>query len=180
MLVLIIYLLCLFAAIGLCGLAAWSDVRGLVIPNSYSVYMIISFVVAYSAVYFLAPDVALFGSLLMHGLSAIVFFIATFVLFTLGMLGAGDSKFGSACALWLSLKYLPIYLFFMTLFGGVLGIVTLYIKYKKPFKSPAEGSWIAQIQSGTDKVPYGVAIGVGLLVTFVYAEYFSPTILASF
>lgn len=180
MLILIIYLMCLFAAIGLAGLAGFSDVKGLTIPNSYSLYMIASFIIAYSALYFGAPEVKIFGGVACHILSVLIFFIVTFILFALNVLGAGDSKFGAACALWVSLKYLPIYLFFMTLFGGVLGIVTLYIRHKKPFKSPAEGSWIAQAQSGTNKVPYGVAISVGLLVTFVYAEYFSPTILASF
>ena len=180
MLILIIYLMCLFAAIGLAGLAGISDVKGLTIPNNYSVLMIASFAVAYSALYFGAPDVEIFSGILWHIASVLVFFVLTFILFALNLLGAGDSKFGAACALWFSLKYMPIYLFFMTLFGGILGVVTLYIKHKKPFKSPAEGSWIAQAQSGIDKVPYGLAIGFGLVVTFFYAEYLSPAVLSSF
>jgi prepilin peptidase CpaA len=180
MLILVIYLVCLFVAIALAGLAGLSDIKGLTIPNSYSVYMVGVFMIAYAALYFGAPQANIFGGIVPHLLSAFVFFIVTFILFALNVLGAGDSKFGAACALWVSLKYLPIYLFFMTLFGGILAIVTLYIKHKKPFKSPAEGSWIAQAQSGIDKVPYGVAIGFGAVATFVYAEYLSPTVLASF
>jgi len=180
MLILIIYLMCLFGAIGLVGLAGWSDIRGLTIPNSYSLYMIAVFAIAYTALYFGAPQANIFGGIVSHFLSVLIFFVVTFILFALKMLGAGDSKFGAACALWVSLSHLPIYLFFMTLFGGILGVVTLYIKHKKPFKSPAEGSWIAQAQNGIDKVPYGVAIGVGLVGTFIYAEYLSPAVLASF
>ncbi len=180
MLILIIYLMCLFVAVGLIGLAGLSDMKGLTIPNSYSLYMVGIFVIAYAVLYFGAPEANIFGGIVPHLLSAFVFFLVTFILFALNILGAGDSKFGAACALWISLKYLPIYLFFMTLFGGILGVVTLYIKYKKPFKSPAEGSWIAQAQSGIDKVPYGVAIGFGAVVTFFYAEYLSPAVMASF
>lgn len=179
MLILVIYLMCLFGAIGLTGLAGFSDIKGLMIPNSYSLCMVGLFAVAYAALYFGAPEANIFGGLVPHLLSALIFFIVTFILFALNVLGAGDSKFGAACALWVSLSQLPIYLFFMTLFGGILAIVTLYIKHKKPFKSPAEGSWIANAQSGIDKVPYGVAIGFGILVTFVYAEYLSVAVLSS-
>lgn len=179
MLILVIYLICLFVAIGLTGLAGLSDVKGLTIPNSYSLYMVGAFAIAYAALYYGSPEADIFGSIISHSISALVFFVVTFILFALNVLGAGDSKFGAACALWVSLKYLPIYLFFMTLFGGILGIVTLYIKHKKPFKSPADGSWISQAQNGIDKVPYGVAIGFGAVVTFIYAEYLSPAIWAS-
>ncbi len=179
MLVLIVYLMCLFVAIGLAIFSGLSDIKGLTIPNSYSLYMITTFIIAYSALYFGAPQANIFGGIVSHILSSLIFFIVTFILFALNMLGAGDSKFGASCALWISLKYLPIYLFFMTLFGGILGVVALYIKHKKPFKSPADGSWIAQLQNGIDKVPYGVAIGFGIVVTFFYAEYLSPAVLAS-
>lgn len=180
MLILVIYLICLFAAIGVAGLAGCSDVKGFTIPNSYSVYMLVLFAVAYFALYFGAPEVSIFSDIVWHLASFGIFFVISFILFALNILGAGDSKFGAICALWFSLKYLPIYLFFMTLFGGILGIVTLYMKYKKPFKSPTEGSWPAQAQSGIDKVPYGLAIGFGMVVTFFYAEYLSLTAMASF
>jgi len=107
-------------------------------------------------------------------------FGVTFVLYGLKMLGAGDSKFAAACAFWISVKYLPIFLFFMTLAGAGLGLVALYVKKKKPFKSPAAGSWFAQVQGGADKVPYGVAITFGLVMAFLYSGYFSPNTLASF
>lgn len=179
MLILVVYLICVFTVFAVLGLAGWSDVRTLTIPNGYSAWVVAAFIVAYGILY-LSDGPEVFGHIFWHLASALVMFAITFLFFALNMLGAGDSKFATACALWISLKYLPIYLFFMTLFGGVLGIVALYIKHKKPFKSPAEGGWIAKVQGGSDKVPYGVAIAAGVFIAFVRAEYLSPAVLASF
>lgn len=182
MFVLFIYLICVFVTLGVCMLASLSDVRSFTIPNSYSLYMIGLFFVTYGALEFFAPEMrdVIFGSFLSHLYAFLVFFVVTFIFFSLNFLGAGDSKFGAACAFWFGLKYLPIYLFFMTFFGGVLGIVTLYLRHKKPFKSPSAGGWLARAQEGASQVPYGVAIALGVAVTFVYAGYLSPSVLATF
>lgn len=179
MIFLIMFLLGIFVTLGISIMAAFSDWRTMTIPNSYSVYVISAFFVTYGVLY-LGGHADVFSSLSSHILSAGITFAVTFVLFSIGVLGAGDSKFGSACALWIGVKFLPIFLFYMTLCGGVLGVVALYIKKHKPFDSPAEGGWIAQVQSGKDKVPYGIAICFGLILAFLYSEYFSAEILSSF
>ncbi len=179
MILLIIFLICLFVTLGVAVMAGVADFKRMKIPNVYSLYIIIAFFVAFTALYFGGND-EVFSSIYMHILSALVTFLVTFILFGLKLLGAGDSKFATACAFWVSLKYLPIYLFFMTLFGSVLGFVALYLKNKKPFKSPVDGSWIAQVQGGASKVPYGIAIAVGLFVSFLHTGYLSTNVLASF
>ncbi len=179
MVFLIIFLAGIFLALGVGVLAGVSDLRRLIIPNSYSVIVIAGFALCYGALYFGGRS-DVFGSLSSHVLSAVIMFLVTFALFSFGVLGAGDSKFGSACALWVGVKFLPIFLFYMTLCGGVLGLLALYIKHNKPFESPTPGGWVEKVQTGADKVPYGVAIFCGLLAAFLYAEYFSPDILASF
>ncbi len=179
MILLVIFLICVFVTLGVSVMAGISDFKHMKIPNIYSLYIIIAFFVASISLYIGGND-KIFDSLYMHILSAIVTFFVTFILFGLKLLGAGDSKFATACAFWVSLKYLPIYLFFMTLFGSVLGFVALYLKNKKPFKSPLEGSWIAQVQGGASKVPYGIAIAVGLFVSFIHTGYLSTNVLASF
>jgi len=179
MILLIIFLICLFVTLGVSVMAGISDFKCMKIPNIYSLYIIIAFFVAFTALYIGGND-RVFSSIYMHILSALVTFFVTFILFGLKLLGAGDSKFATACAFWVSLKYLPIYLFFMTLFGSVLGFVALYLKNKKPFKSPVEGSWIAQVQGGASKVPYGIAISVGLFVSFLHTGYLSANVLTSF
>ncbi len=179
MIFLIIFLLGIFLTLAIAVMAGVSDWRSMTIPNSYSVYVIIVFVFCYAVLYLGGQHGAL-SSLSSHLLSAGITFGVTFVLFSMGVLGAGDSKFGTACALWIGVKLLPIFLFYMTLCGGVLGVVALCIKKYKPIDSPREGSWIAQVQSGKDKVPYGIAICFGLALAFFYSGYFSSDTLSSF
>lgn len=179
MVVLVIFLMSMFFSLAVGVMSGLSDVRRLKIPNVNSVYVIVAFFVAYVTLW-VSGTQGVMASPVSHLLSALVTFAITAVLFAMGLLGAGDSKFGTACALWIGVKYLPIFLFFMTLFGGLLGAVTLVIKKKKPFATPMKGGWIDQAQNGADKVPYGVAITFGMLIAFIYAGYFSPEVLSSF
>lgn len=179
MIFLIIFLICIFLTLAIAGLAGLSDMRCMKIPNAYSLYVIALFFVAYGAMY-LGGHEDVFTSLKSHLLSALLMFVSTAILFALRVIGGGDSKFATACGLWFSLKYVLVFLFFMTLFGGLLGAAALIIKRKKLFKEPLEGSWIAQVQGGADKVPYGVAISFGMFIAFIYSGYFSTDILSSF
>lgn len=179
MIVLIIFLMCLFVSLGVGVLAGVSDIRRMVIPNAYNVYMIAAFFVAYAALYF-AGQTHVFTAIWWHALSAVLMFAVTFVMFALKMLGAGDSKFATACAIWIGVRDLPIFVFYMTMMGAVLGIASLVLRKKKPFADPAEGSWIAQVQGGASKVPYGVAIAFGMVIAFIHAGYFDPATLSEF
>lgn len=179
MVLLTIFLMCMFLTLAVGVMAGVSDFRSLKIPNVYSVYVILAFLVSYTALAIGGQDLV-FSGVLSHVMSVGITFVVTLILFALKVLGAGDSKFASACACWISVKYLPVFLFFMTLCGGVLGVAALVIKRKKPFKEPRAGGWIDQIQNGADKVPYGIAISFGMLIAFVYSGYFSPNVLASF
>ncbi len=179
MTLLIIFLICLFVTLFIGVMAGFSDVRSMTIPNAYSVYVILSFFIAFAALYLGGQD-AIFASITSHLLSGVFMFVASAVLFALGIIGAGDSKFATACAFWVGVKYVPVFLLFMTIFGGLLGVVALVIKRKKPFKNPLEGSWVYQVQGGADKVPYGVAITFGMVVAFVYSGYFSSGVMHSF
>lgn len=180
MIFLIVFLICLFTALAFIGFAAWSDVQRMMIPNSFSLYIISSFIVCYGVLFFGGVHSHVFEPIVSHLISAAVMFGVTFVLFALKMIGAGDSKLATACALWVGAVHLMAFLFYMTLCGAALSLFALYVKRRKPFKSPKEGSWIAQVQGGAEKVPYGVAIASGLIISFVYAEYFSAATLSSF
>lgn len=179
MILLIIFLICVFITLVIGGLAGLSDIRSMTIPNSYSLYVIAAFFIAYGALY-VGGQGDVLGSFLSHIISAVLAFVITLGLFAARVIGAGDSKFATACALWFGMKSLMVFLFYMALSGGVLGIVALYIKRKKPFKKPVEGSWVAQVQGGADKVPYGVAISFGMFVAFIQAGYFSSEVLGTF
>lgn len=179
MLLLIIFLLCIFVALGTGVLAGYSDIKGMTIPNSYSVIVIVSFVVCYLVLSVFGRD-DVFFSLVSHVLGALIVFGVTAAMFAFGVLGAADSKLATAFALWVGVRGLFPFLFYMSLIGGVLALVSLALKKWKPFKAPAQGSWVAQVQGGASKVPYGVAIACGGLASFLNIGYFSVDVLTSF
>lgn len=173
MIFLIVFLSCLFIAIGTGILAGWSDFRGMTIPNLYSAMIIVAFIVAWSASQ-LTQSPPVFSGLGSHLLAALVMFAATYGMFAAGMIGAADSKIGTAFALWVGVKGLVPFLFFMTLAGGVLGGIALVLRRKTLWPGAPEGSWVARVQKGENAVPYGMAIGVGALAAMISARYLSP------
>jgi len=170
MLFLIIFLACVFAALGAGVLGAWSDFQGLKISNIYTVVVLITFCVAYASIWLSGAD-HVFFPILSHLLAAVIVFGVTAVMFSFGALGAADSKLGTAFALWVGIPGLPIFLFWMALMGGVLGVAALVFKKLKPITAPKENSWIAQVQGGQSKVPYGIAIAFGGIVSFAIVGY---------
>lgn len=166
-------------AVGLGLASAWSDFKGFTISNIYSLGVILAFVPAFLAVTLLAPDAGYFAAWKSHLLAAAAVFAVTFVLFTTNLIGAGDSKLCTAYALWVGLLGLPSFLFFMTVCGGILGLLTLLMRKWKPFKAPPEGSWLARAQEGSSEVPYGIAIVTGALIAFIQSGYFDPDTLAA-
>jgi prepilin peptidase CpaA len=179
MLLLIIFLTGIFTVLGAALLAALADLRGLKIPNIYSLIIIAAFGVSYGLLWaFGREDV--FSPLLSHFLSALIVFLVTLIMFALKGIGAGDSKLATACALWTGMNGLFVFLFYMTLSGGLLGLSALVLRKTRPFKAPAEGSWVAQVQVGQSKVPYGVAILCGILASFIKLGYLGSEVLSSF
>ncbi len=182
MLSLILFLSCLCVALGVGVLSALSDMRGLTIPNKYSLIVILAFLAAYGGLWVLGgvgSGFVFFGPL-SHALSALIVFVVTLVFFALRTLGAADSKLATAYALWVGLEGLAAFLVYMTLAGGVVALLSLIFKKWKPFKVPREGSWVARVQAGESKVPYGVAIFFGALVSFVKLGYVGRDVLGNF
>ena len=176
MLSLVIFLTCLFVAVAVGAMAAWSDFKGLTIPNWHSAAVILSFVVAYTLLYLLgSADV--FRPLLSHVLAGLIVFAITALLFGLKMMGAADSKLSTAFAFWAGISGLPAFLFYMTLVGGGIGLSAIVLGKWKPIKNLPAGSWVARVQAGENKVPYGIAIVAGALACFVNLGYFSEAIL---
>ena len=150
--------------VGIALAAAWTDVRGLKIPNLFSLIVLGLFVIAYTIDFF--ADMGVFKHWLHHLTGMGVMFALTLILYAIGALGAGDSKFASACALWGGLSGLPAFLIYMTALGGLLALFALIIQKTKPFKAPRQGSWIAKLQAGESAIPYGVAIAGGVVAMF--------------
>lgn len=172
MFLLIVFLTCVFVACAVGVLAAVSDYRGMVIPNLYSLIIFGAFVLCYGALW-VGGHAGVFAPALSHVLGFVVVFGVTFGMYSAKIWGGGDQKLISAFAVWFGFSGLPVFLIYTTLFGGLIGVAALLLKKYKPFKAPKEGGWVAQVQAGASKVPYGVAIAGGALVSFVKMGYVS-------
>lgn len=146
-------------------MACISDIRSLRIPNAYSLIVIACFIPAWIA------EPRNFVPLWDHLAAMVIIFGITYAMFTAGMMGGGDSKFGTALGLWVGLKGLLPFVFYMALVGGLLGAVALGLRNRKLFRNPGPGSWVEQLQLGKNAVPYGVAISLGSWVSFLHTGF---------
>lgn len=146
-------------------LSCIADVRSLRIPNWHTLVILACFVPAWLA----TPEA--FGGIWQHLGAMGIMFAVTYTMFSLGMMGGGDSKLGSGLGLWIGLKGLLPFIFYMAIMGGIIGVVTIVLRRKKFFKNPAPGGWVAQAQEGRSAIPYGVAISFGAWVAFLYTGF---------
>lgn len=179
MLLLIVFLMCLFVVAGTGVLAAQSDLRGMTIPNVYTVIVVGAFAVCYGVLWLGGRD-DVFSSLPSHLVAALIVFFITLAMFMGKLMGAGDSKLATGLALWAGLKGLVPFIFYMSVIGGLLALTALALRKWTLVKEPKPESWVAQVQGGASKVPYGVAIVFGALASFVKIGYFDLDVLSSF
>ena len=165
---------CVVVALGFGAASARSDFMCMTIPNSYVLAVVVSFFPAFFLLSIFAPEVGFFSSWVSHLLGGGVLFALTYALFHFGFIGGGDAKMLSAYGLWVGVGELLAFLFFTALAGGLLGAVTLYLEKKKPLKIDGGDGWLAKAQAGERKVPYGVAIFLGALITFWQLGYIQP------
>jgi prepilin peptidase CpaA len=147
-------------------LSCVSDFRTMRIPNLYSAIVLIGFVAAW----LISPGS--FGKWWDPLIAFAIMFAVTFGMYCAGMVGSGDTKLGSALAPWVGLKGMALYLFFMALVGGALGIMAIIMRKKNLFAEAPVGSWIAQVQSGKSAVPYGIAITAGAWAALFHTGFF--------
>ncbi|MEM7679471.1 MAG: prepilin peptidase [Pseudomonadota bacterium] len=176
---LILFLACVFIALGTGALAAWSDFKGMIIPNLYNGIILGAFLICYGGLYALGVHETVFAAPLNHAMSAGIVFLVTMIMFAAKALGAADSKMGTAIAAWAGVKGIFPFLFYMALIGGLLAAFALLIRGKKIFKNVPKDSWIDQVQSGKSKVPYGIALFVGMLGAFIQLGYLDPQLWVS-
>lgn len=178
MLFLIVYLACLVAVVGLCALAAWSDMRRLLIPNLYPALIVVLFIPAWAASYW--GEAGAFGALSAHLIAGAVMFVVTVAMFFGKLVGGGDSKLASALALWAGGAHIGLFLFYMAMVGVGLSLASLYMKKKKPVRDPHPESWAGRAQAGQAHIPYGVALFAGALAMFIGGGFFDPAMLQDF
>jgi prepilin peptidase CpaA len=144
------------AFLGLCVVAALSDVRSLTIPNKLNIAIAALFI---PAALLSGLPWEILGGHLVAGLAA---FVIGFGLFSFRIIGGGDAKMVPAVMLWMGPGAALPFLFFMAIAGGALTLLILGMRRAIPagmvpafFRMPLEP------EAG---VPYGVAIAAGAIL----------------
>jgi len=131
------------------AVAAVNDVKARKIPN-WTVLAVLVLALPWLALHPLVWD----GWALLAGAIA---FGVTFGLYSLGVLGAGDSKLFTAVALFPGLGHLPLLAFAVALVGGLIALASLVAR-------PTRALVMLNLKGKGDfgrGIPYGVAIAAG-------------------
>ncbi len=138
----------IFVCLVLC--AAWSDFRDYLIPNRISVGLLL----LYPAFVLSAPQTIDWQNASL--IAGAVLLVST-ALFAARVMGGGDVKLLSVCALWAGPEQVLPFIFMTAFAGGTMSFALLLrVRY----------GWIVGIPGTTlaeTKVPYGVAITAGAL-----------------
>ncbi|WP_373766710.1 prepilin peptidase [Glaesserella sp.] len=116
---------------------SWTDIRSRIISNNI---IIILFFIILPLAWLTHGQIFIF--------SALMTLCAGFILFTLGVIGAGDVKLVSVLMLTISAEQI-IPFFFFTSFAGLLLIIIGWIFFRQSIRN--------------NGLPYGVAISIGFL-----------------
>jgi prepilin peptidase CpaA len=142
-------------ALGLTGVLIWasvSDIRERKIPNRAVIAVLVLFL-PWAALHPIAWDLWAVGS-------AAIALAATFVLYALNIVGAGDSKLFAAVALFVGLSQLGLLAVFTALAGGLVAAVSLVTR---PYRAMTMITLRGKGDFGRG-VPYGVAISAAAAI----------------
>ena len=144
---------------GVCQVyAALNDARAMRIPNITSLFVLVAFALRVPA----AWDG--WGILSVHLAVGGLFFAAGFAMFAFGWLGGGDAKLMAATALFWTWPDAVTYIVYTTVLGGLLVLVLMVARNFVPVRI-ATHSLVAHMFREEKKVPYGIALAGGALLT---------------
>lgn len=150
-----------FVILPLClALAAISDFFTMKIPNRISVVLLLSF-------FAVAPLSGIDASTIAYSsLAGVAVFLVCFCSFAFNVMGGGDAKLLTASALWFGFNTsLLVYLISVAFIGGLLTISILLLRSRSQ-EILAIGIPIPDSLLVAQKVPYGIAIAIGGLLTY--------------
>ncbi|MBX9683308.1 MAG: prepilin peptidase [Hyphomicrobium sp.] len=146
--------------------AAANDLFTMRIPNKLSLILIASF----AAVAIVAG--LTLETIAMHLAVGAAILAITFILFSFRLLGGGDAKLMAAGALWIGFDQMVPYLFYMTLFGGVLSLVILAYRRMVPLTPVGFPDWAQRLHAQGTGIPYGIAIAAAGLMIYPQTPIF--------
>ena len=144
--------------------AAASDFARYIIPNSLPVLLLVAFPLAAAA------EGMPIASMAHQGLAALLMLAIGFVLFTRNLMGGGDVKLLTACAVWTGFAQLPAFVLAVALAGGLLALIALSARWVLP--KDRRPDW--RLLRGD--LPYGAAIALGGLAIFPRLSLVAPLI----
>lgn len=156
------------AGLFLCLYAALTDISRLTIPNWLNGLIA---GLGFAALGISGLPLAEIG---VHIGIALIAFIVSFVLFSMGVFGGGDAKMIPAVSLWMGPVAMAPFLLWMALIGGLIGVIGLVSK-KAPLPAGAP-TWMWNVLSKGEGLPYGVAIAAGALIAAPHSPLFEPAL----
>jgi prepilin peptidase CpaA len=141
--------------------AAISDMLSMTILNRVSLLLIGTFVVV-------APLTGMeFSQILMHAAAFALVLVVCFCLFASGVMGGGDAKLLAATSLWFGMSMdLMLYLLISSAIGGVLTLAILRFRGSAMAVYAGQVEFLRRIGDTKEKIPYGIALGIGGLAVF--------------
>lgn len=146
-------------------MAAFKDATTMTIPNWISLFLIGGF---FAVIPFMWPGWTDFGTHLLVGLT---FFLAGFAMFAFGWLGGGDAKLMAATGLWWQWVDASSYILTTTLLGAALAIFLMLGRKFIP-ASILQSPWAYKMFKDEKKMPYGIALAAGALITLPQSQIF--------
>lgn len=146
--------------------AALTDARRFIIPNEFSIALVVGFGVAA-----VIAGMGL-GEIGNHMLTAFVVLAIGFGLFCINVFGAGDGKILAAVALWFGWPGFMTAIVYITFVGGALCFGIMYgrmIARRWPRLSLYFKPMATLAATETLKCPYGIAIAIGSLMAFTHS-----------
>jgi prepilin peptidase CpaA len=147
--------------------AAISDVIRFVIPNAIS----IGVAALFFAAWIILPVQT---TLIDHVGAGLVVLIVGMVLFRYRVFGGGDVKLWAAAALWFGFGSLYSQIVYISVIGGLLGVLLLVARTWAARYGSAHVSAMPPVLQQGAAVPYGVAIAAGTMLTLHQTPIFAP------
>ena len=141
--------------------AAISDMLSMTILNRVSLLLVGTFAVV-------APMTGMeFNQIMMHVAAFALVLTVCFCLFATGAMGGGDAKLLAATSLWFGMSMdLLVYLVVASFFGGILTLAILRFRGSPVAVFAGQFEFLRRIGDSKEKIPYGIALGIGGLAVF--------------
>jgi prepilin peptidase CpaA len=141
--------------------AAISDMLSMTILNRVSLLLIGTFAVV-------APLTGMhIDQIMMHAAAFALVLAVCFALFATGAMGGGDAKLLAATSLWFGLSMdLAVYLVTSAAIGGMLTLAILRFRGSAVAVYAGQLEFLRRIGDTKEKIPYGIALGLGGLAAF--------------